>query len=61
MAVVGDNAATAVGLLFEEVEGRNRQCRDLDHQVIQTLIFAAIEAGGELVHKLAKKWGDVEN
>lgn len=50
MTPVGDDAAAGVGLFLEEVQGRGAQRGDFDHQVMQALIFAAIEAVGEFAH-----------
>jgi hypothetical protein len=42
VAVVSDDAAAGVGLLFEEVERRNLKRGDLDHEGVEAFVFAAV-------------------
>jgi hypothetical protein len=47
---VSDDAAAAVRLLFEEIKRGDLHRPDLDHEILEALIFAAIEAVGEFGH-----------
>ena len=47
---VGDDATATVGLLFEQVERGDLHRSDLDHEIVEALVFAAILAVGQLIH-----------
>ncbi len=48
---VGDDAAAVIRLLFEEIKRGDLHRADLDHEILEALIFAAIQAVGEVGHK----------
>jgi hypothetical protein len=43
---VGDHATTGVALLLEQVKRRSPERGDLDHEIVQTLVLAAVQAVG---------------
>lgn len=47
---VGDDATATVGLLFEQVQRGDLHRSDLDHEVVEALVFAAVLAVGEFAH-----------
>ena len=47
---VGDDAAAVIRLLFEEIKRGDLHRADLDHEILEALIFAAIQAVGEVGH-----------
>ena len=50
MAAVGDDATARMGLFLEEKKSRGAQWGDLDHEVVQALVFTAVEAIREFAH-----------
>jgi hypothetical protein len=48
---VGDDATAAIRLLFEKIKRGDLHRPDLDHEILEALIFAAIEAVWEVGHE----------
>lgn len=50
VSAIGNHAASGVGLLLEQKKSGGGKRRDLDHEIVQSLIFATIETVGDFTH-----------
>ena len=50
VVAVGDDAAAAISLLLEKVERGDLHRTDFDHEIVKTLVLAAVLAVGEFGH-----------